>query len=346
MAGRNPAARDRLTELLPEACEMDRVVEELRGVAPDVYRQGGTVQLVSERPRARSVFPAGTLVTLAGSTNLLSTRLGDEWYSFVAGELIPSEHPAVVRNPDNFEPAVGYGQAEVEAARERMELQQELEVRRVRIEQLRLWDELRMRHDRIKELRARTRSTTARAKADDRWTVTLRVNAPPRFTIHLDGETVQQIREEVAVISHDQLETGGYLFARLPADESDVRVIYTTGAGAGSRHGRRIVALAKEADVRRELIPDWLEGPDLLRVGDWHYHPTPRTSQPSKPDVRGWASYLRRNDSAYMFGYPAIIVTPDRPSGPTFHGWVTRRAGADHYVCEPADVRDRMGYCE
>jgi hypothetical protein len=106
------------------------------------------------------------------------------------------------------------------------------------------------------------------------------------------------------------------------------------------------VALAKEADVRRELIPDWLEGPDLLRVGDWHYHPTPRTSQPSKPDVRGWASYLRRTDSAYMFGYPAIIVTPDRPSGPTFHGWVTRRAGADHYVCEPADVRDRMGYCE
>src|SRR4029079_1355924 len=99
----------RLTELLPEACEMDRVVEELRGVAPDVYRQGGTVQLVSGRPRARSVVPAGTLVTLAGSTNLLSTRLGDEWYSFVAGELIPSEHPAVVRNPDNFEPAVGTG---------------------------------------------------------------------------------------------------------------------------------------------------------------------------------------------------------------------------------------------
>jgi len=147
------------------------------------------------------------------------------------------------------------------------------------------------------------------------------------------------------VAASDQLETGGYLFSRCPVEASDVRVVYTTGAGAGSRHGRRIVALAKEADVRRDLIPDWLEGDDLIRIGDWHYHPTPRSSRPSKTDLRAWASFLRRDDSGYTLGYPAIIVSPDRPSGPTFHGWVTRRAGTDRYVCDPAGVLDPKGYC-
>lgn len=64
-----------------------------------------------------------------------------------------------------------------------------------------------------------------------------------------------------------------------------MRVVYTTGAGAGSRHGRRSVALAQEVDVRRELIPEWLQGDDLLRVADWHYHPTPRSWRPSQTCV-------------------------------------------------------------
>jgi hypothetical protein len=59
-------------------------------------------------------------------------------------------------------------------------------------------------------------SSTTSAEATDTWTVVLRPNGTPRFTIHLDGETVRQIREEVAEVSHDHLETGGYLFARCP----------------------------------------------------------------------------------------------------------------------------------
>lgn len=27
-------------------------------------------------------------------------------------------------------------------------------------------------------------------------------------------------------------------------------------------------------------------------------------------------------------------------------GWATRRAGTGHYVCEPAAVLDRLGYCD
>ncbi len=187
--------------------------------------------------------------------------------------------------------------------------------------------------------------STVRSQASDPWTVALRVNARPRFTIHLDGDTARQILAEVGAAAPDGVETGGYLFARFPADDSDVRVVYTTGAGAGSRHGRRSMALAAEADVRRELIPDWLDGDDLLRVGDWHYHPTSGASRPSKPDVRAWASYLRRDDRRYTFAYPAIIAIPGGASGPSLQGWVTRSARTGHYVCEPANVLDRLGYC-
>jgi hypothetical protein len=54
-------------------------VEELVGGAPDVYRQGGTVRIASPRLRSRSAFFSGTLVTLRGAINMLSTRVGDQW---------------------------------------------------------------------------------------------------------------------------------------------------------------------------------------------------------------------------------------------------------------------------
>jgi len=111
-------------------------------------------------------------------------------------------------------------------------LADELAVRDLRIAELR---ELSIRRARVEELMglpgytawspspscrgSRSSTPAATAEAIDTWMVTLRPKATPSFTIHLDGNTMRQIREEVAAVSHEHLETGGYLFGHYPAEE-------------------------------------------------------------------------------------------------------------------------------
>ena len=75
-----------------------------------------------------------------------------------------------------------------------------------------------------------------------------------------------------------------------------VEVVYTSGAGAGSRRGPSGMEFAREEDVRATLFPDRLPGDDLHSVGDVHSHPHGRTGTPSQPDLDSWASVLWNRD--------------------------------------------------
>ena len=101
------------------------------------------------------------------------------------------------------------------------DLEDELAVRDTRITELR---ELAVRRRRVEELmnvpgysvwtatprpasEARRPATTP--KSNNPWSISLRENATPCFTIHLEGETPRMILADVADIAPEGLETGG-----------------------------------------------------------------------------------------------------------------------------------------
>jgi proteasome lid subunit RPN8/RPN11 len=90
------------------------------------------------------------------------------------------------------------------------------------------------------------------------------------------------------------------------------------------------------ADDVEAAFPDWLQRSGLIRVGDFHVHPS-GDPQPSPPDQKAWASVLRASGRTRYVG---VIATPSVDgSGPQLHGWVVRTDGAPgRYVCEPAKV--------
>jgi len=100
------------------------------------------------------------------------------------------------------------------------------------------------------------------------------------------------------------------------------------------------MALATEAVVRSEMMPDYLHGESLRIVGDHHSHPD-GTVIPSDQDMNAWASNLWKGRA---LEFVSIILALGRPSGPTFQGWVTRTVERGRYVCEPAEVDDPYGY--
>lgn len=171
-------------------------------------------------------------------------------------------HPAVRGREEWFTPTsigVGLGPG----------LDEELAVRKTRVA------EFKMRPTRPLAGRAisflpPTPSSTKRVEYP--WSVKLRPDARPRFTIHLEGETARTILAEVADVSHEGLETGGLLFSWEQARTHETRIVYASGAGNGSLHGPRSLLLPREEDVRA-AFPDWLDGDALVRIGCWHYHP-------------------------------------------------------------------------
>ena len=89
-------------------------------------------------------------------------------------------------------------------------------------------------------------------------------------------------------------------------------------------------------------MPDWLAADELKRIACWHFHPSRGASQPSLADLNAWAAFMWRADAGC---YPSIIVTPGSGGlGPEFHGWVTH-GERGRFVCQPAVVSDRFGYC-
>lgn len=248
------------------------------------------------------------------------------------------------------------------------DLARELEIRERRLEELR---EFAIRRQRVEELMnlpgysvwtatpiriGETRrpalsrdagspcTSTATPKRNNPWPISLRENAKPRFTIYLEGETARTILAEVADVSQEGLETGGLLFSWEHARSDETRIAYVSGAGNGSLHSPRSLLLAREEDVRA-AFPDWLDGEALRRIGCWHYHPVRRASRPSRADLNAWANFLWSADPRSFPVYSSIIVTPGSGGlGPEFHGWVTHGTRG-RYVCQPALLTDRLGYC-
>jgi proteasome lid subunit RPN8/RPN11 len=101
------------------------------------------------------------------------------------------------------------------------------------------------------------------------------------------------------------------------------------------------VSLGNEADVRNEV---GLDGEYFRRLGCWHSHPNGEAT-PSTADMDAWAQYLWARDRQCVFEYLSIIVTPGSGGlAPEFHGWVTH-GQRGRYVCQPAALSDRLGYC-
>ena len=177
------------------------------------------------------------------------------------------------------------------------------------------------------------------------WSIVLRSEASRAFEICLQGDTSWKILQEVSHVTGEDLETGGHLWSRERARLRSADVVYATGAGVpGQLHGRRSMKLPREADARAAM-PDWLHPLDLVAVGDWHLHMSAGSGTPSQADLDSWASVLYARDRS-LLTWASIIVAPDGPLGPRFHGYITRRDGErGRYVCHPAALSDRLGYC-
>ena len=182
---------------------------------------------------------------------------------------------------------------------------------------------------------------TATKKREYPWSVALKPYVRPGFDLHLDGDVCRSIASWFREAAPYGVETGGYLFGHQPLDSSGGVVCIASGPAQNSRHGRHSVSLGSPADVRVEI---GLESEHFRRLGCWHSHPS-GAATPSTADMDAWAQYLWARDRQCVFDYLSIIVTPGSGGlGPEFHGWVTH-GERGQYVCQPALVSDRLGYC-
>jgi proteasome lid subunit RPN8/RPN11 len=163
-------------------------------------------------------------------------------------------------------------------------------------------------------------------------------HARARFEIRLEGESAGQIRDELARVAPYGVESGGYLWAHSPGNRLySSLVCHASPPAHNSIHEPYRVWLGHASDVEAAW-PEWLQRSGLIRVGDYHLHPS-GDPQPSEPDRKAWASVLA---SSGRSRYVGVIATPSVDgSGPQLHGWITRTDGAPgRYVCEPAKVLD------
>lgn len=166
--------------------------------------------------------------------------------------------------------------------------------------------------------------------------IDFRPDARADFEIRLLGTTADRIRAEINDAAPFGVESGGYLYAHQPNRYFETDVCLVTGPGPSSRQGRDSLRLSPPHEIEDEF-PDWLPAENFVRVGDFHSHPQ-GTPTPSRPDMEGWATILkRRRHSTYV----AVIVTPSPGdgSGPRFHGWVGRMdTYGTSFVVEPARI--------
>lgn len=84
-------------------------------------------------------------------------------------------------------------------------------------------------------------------------------------------------------------------------------------------------AVAFSSGLRVEIEADFddcLVQARLVRVGDWHSHPSD-DPDPSDADLRAWS---RHSDDADVLPYVGVVVTPGELGWTMsrFYGWVTR----------------------
>lgn len=75
----------------------------------------------------------------------------------------------------------------------------------------------------------------------------------------------------------------------------------------------------------------------MLRVGDWHNHPS-HEPEPSPKDMSAWQTHRR---GAGVSHYVSLIATPHSEMGwmaPELHGYVTREDEDGVLVCDAAAV--------
>lgn len=164
------------------------------------------------------------------------------------------------------------------------------------------------------------------------------------FEITLTASVAEAIKREISHafwrFESREIETGGWLFAHYQPDDRRALIVHASGPGRNVDHGPGRVRLSEPGEVEADF-DDLLARARLVRVGDWHSHPT-RDSVPSDADLANWA---RHSDESGVLPYAGVIVTPGEVGWmtPEFHGWVTREDDRGLLVCEPGTIDERVG---
>lgn len=162
------------------------------------------------------------------------------------------------------------------------------------------------------------------------------------FEIRLTAGVMRTIEQQVADamwrFDRRDVESGGWLFAHDAPDAECVHLAYASGPGPEAEHGNGRVRLT---DALKASL--WLDDLSitsrLIRVGDWHSHPSD-DPEPSDADLSAWQKNHRAADASQ---WVSLIVTPGPEMGwmaPRFHGYVTREDESGVLVCDPATVRE------
>jgi proteasome lid subunit RPN8/RPN11 len=165
------------------------------------------------------------------------------------------------------------------------------------------------------------------------------------FEITLCASVAEAIEREISEsfwrFESREIESGGWLYAHYKPDDRRVSVVHASGPGSNGRHGDCQVRLSDPDEVKAGF-DDLLARARLLRVGDWHSHPT-RDPVPSNADLANWG---RHSENSGVLPYAGVIVTPVEVGWmtPEFHGWVIREDDDGLLVCEPGKIGEpRLG---
>jgi hypothetical protein len=142
---------------------------------------------------------------------------------------------------------------------------------------------------------------------------------------------------------HDwQRETGRGLYAHRDGSRSWDRQLRVTDANvaAVARSYTAVTLSSRAMREEGEHLTRYFGGEPIRVVGDWHAQPEGCT-EPSLPDLQGWAHGLDLTDQGVYIG--AIVTEPSlsqRSRKPRLHAWVVRyhESVRDLIIVEPADV--------
>jgi hypothetical protein len=168
--------------------------------------------------------------------------------------------------------------------------------------------------------------------------IDFRPHVRPRFELRLGYAGIEAIRRELGWGALEGVETGGYLWSHLRAQDRGVVVAYVSPPADGSRHGAHAVQLGRPESIVTAW-PDWLRRSEMVVVGCWHSHPQ-GDGKPSPVDREAWATRVEVSGSAWA----SLIVTRGADgagwSAPRLHGWVTSSDGRGGAILEPALVNE------
>jgi hypothetical protein len=217
------------------------------------------------------------------------------------------------------------------------------------------WRANERRHGRPVPARTASRSLATPARSQTRPATSTRpapTQRRPEYDVELvkkrSTRTVQISRRALDAIWDEcdrydwRVETGGGLYAfndRSWSWDRELRVIEANTAAVERSYAAVTLSGTAMREESEMLTRYW--GGDRVRVlGDWHAQPEGDT-EPSLPDLQGWAHGLAKTDQGVYIG---VIATErsisDRSRKPMLHAWVVRRHDyvRNKIVVEPADV--------